>query len=239
MSFILEALRKSEHQRQREEGPGIAGLPVRPPPSRLPLALLVVGALLAINVVVLLFFLLRPAATSPAPADAASAPVVEAPPVAAAAPAPAAGASPAADTGTIPPPQVPVREVRPLADEALATSDTAADVGLIANPEPPPAPDPSLLPQPAATQAAGRVTTLPASQIPRIDTLPPTDTAGLPELNLDLHIYADNPAQRAAFINGRRYREGDALPEGVNVVRITTDGVELSYRGRRFLLPRQ
>ncbi len=239
MSFILEALRKSEHQRQREEGPGIAGLPARPPPSRLPLALLVVGALLAINVVVLLFFLLRPAATPPAPADVANAPAAEAPPVAAALPAPSATVSSAADPAAIPPPQAPVREVRPLADEAVATGDTAVDAGSITNPEPPPAPDPSLLPQPTMPRPAGRVTAMPASQVPRIDTLPPADTAGLPELNLDLHIYADNPAQRAVFINGRRYREGDALPEGVDVIRITTDGVELGYRGRRFLLPRQ
>jgi general secretion pathway protein B len=74
---------------------------------------------------------------------------------------------------------------------------------------------------------------------PRLDTLPAQATAGLPALNLDLHIYADDPAQRAAFINGRRYREGDTLPEGVEVRSITPEGAVLQYRGQRFLLSRQ
>ena len=58
-------------------------------------------------------------------------------------------------------------------------------------------------------------------------------------LNLDLHIYANDPEQRAAFINGTRYRAGDRLPQGIDVVAITTDGVLLRYQGRQFLLPRQ
>ena len=74
--------------------------------------------------------------------------------------------------------------------------------------------------------------------VPRLDTLPPQVTSGLPVLNLDLHIFATNPAQRAVFINGRRYQEGDSLPEGVDVVAITTEGAVLRHRGQRFLLPR-
>ena len=58
----------------------------------------------------------------------------------------------------------------------------------------------------------------------------------LPELRLDLHVYAENPAERFVFINMRKLREGEALPEGVRVEQITPDGVDLFYQGKRFAL---
>ena len=39
----------------------------------------------------------------------------------------------------------------------------------------------------------------------------------IPELRLDLHVYAVNPAKRFVFINMRKLREGETLPEGVRV----------------------
>lgn len=249
MSFILEALRKSEHERQRQAGPGIAELPIARPASRPPVALIAVGGLLAVNLVIVLVLLLRQGAPElPAPGpvpgpDGTSAgggaPPQDRSPVAAA----EAGAA-----ATVPRPAAvqaaarpePVREVRPLVEEAappLAAPDSF---------DPPPAPDPSLVPTAPATPAVremlrGSVSAPPPSGefVPRIDSLPPQATAGLPALNLDLHIYATQPSQRSVFINGRRYGEGDSLPEGVRVESITTDGAVLQYRGQRFLLPRQ
>jgi general secretion pathway protein B len=58
----------------------------------------------------------------------------------------------------------------------------------------------------------------------------------LPDLRLDLHVYAVNPAERFVFINMRKLREGEALPDGVRVEQITPDGVDLSYQGKRFAL---
>ena len=80
MSFILDALRKSEHERQRQAGPAIAEMPIARPASRLPVALGVIGALLAVNLAVLLYFMLRQDAPEvqreeAVPAAAASAPV--------------------------------------------------------------------------------------------------------------------------------------------------------------------
>jgi general secretion pathway protein B len=59
MSFILDALRKSELERQRQSGQSIAELPVARDDRRLPRAFLAIGLLLVVNVGVLLFFLLR------------------------------------------------------------------------------------------------------------------------------------------------------------------------------------
>jgi len=239
MSFILDALRKSENERQRQAGPGIAELPVARAAARAPVILIAFGALLAVNLVVLLYWLLK----DDAPQVVREVPVAAQPSAAAATPTPAQdGARPAPVAVATPPAQdagrpapVPPREIRPLAAEVAAGPPPDA--------APPPAPDPSLLPTaPLPTQAYGwppRQQATGGSYVPRIDTLPPQATAGLPELNLDLHIYSTDPAQRAAFINGTRYRAGDQLPQGVDVVDITHEGVVLRYRGQQFLLPRQ
>jgi general secretion pathway protein B len=58
----------------------------------------------------------------------------------------------------------------------------------------------------------------------------------LPDLRLDLHVYATNPAERFVFINMRKLKEGESLPEGVRVEQITPTGAQLSYRGQRFTL---
>ncbi len=247
MSFILEALRKSEHERQRQAGPGIAELPIARPASRPPVALIAVGGLLAINLVIVLVLLLRqgaPELPAPVPDSTSTAgdPPRDGAPVAATEARESAAAAavlrPAA-VRAAPPPE-PVREVRPLVEEAAATS--AAPDGF----DPPPAPDPSLVPTAPVTATVrevprGTVSAPPPSGefVPRLDSLPPQATAGLPVLNLDLHIYATQPSQRSVFINGRRYGEGDSLPEGARVESITTDGAVLQYRGQRFLLPRQ
>ena len=59
MSFILDALRKSEIERQRQSGPSMAEFPVAREDRRLPVALIAIGFLLAVNLAVVLFFMLR------------------------------------------------------------------------------------------------------------------------------------------------------------------------------------
>ncbi len=251
MSFILDALRKSEHERQRQLGPTIAELPVARPGARVPGWIwIALAGLLALNVAILGWFLLRePAGPPPLAQDAARTPPAPAP-----APTPVATAAPAVSTPTSAPAPAPVaapitapavdsplpapavapgeRNVRPLVVEAAPSQP--ADMPTFAAPE---APDPALLP--VAPPPAPRSPPSVAAGVPSIDQLPAQATAGLPALNLDLHIYANQPAQRAVFINGARYREGDALPGGARVQQITPEGAVLSYGGQRFLLPRQ
>jgi len=220
MSFILDALRKSEIERQRQSGPSIAELPIAREDRRLPVALLAIGLLLAVNVGVLLFFLLRDAG-APA-ADAPAAVAVAAPAIAAPGPA------------TAPAPVMASAAPAPVAN---AAEDTApgpdfSDAATL----PPEAPDPTLLPDTPVASTSGGVTYSegPAPSNAGIAAL----TAGLPELTIDLHIFTDNPAKRAVFINGRRYTQGDSIVEGPRVEEITRDGAVLNYRGQRFLLPR-
>jgi hypothetical protein len=63
-------------------------------------------------------------------------------------------------------------------------------------------------------------------------------SAGLPELHLDLHVFAARPRDSFVMINMHRLGEGDSLPNGAHVEAIRPDGVVLTYHGTRFLLPR-
>ena len=71
MSFILDALKKSETERQKQNTPGFADVPNATNPPRAPRWLWVLGGLLAINLMVLLGVMLRPepSSTTAIPAD--------------------------------------------------------------------------------------------------------------------------------------------------------------------------
>ena len=58
MSFILDALKKSENERQKQNGPALFEVKVAPPASRFPMWAVVVGALLGVNLIVLIVVLL-------------------------------------------------------------------------------------------------------------------------------------------------------------------------------------
>lgn len=226
MSFILDALRKSEIERQRQSGPSMAEFPVARQDRRLPVALIAIGFLLAVNLAVVLFFMIRSEKNAePAPAGTqatAQAPVTS-PPPAAAAPAPAAAA--AASQG-----EFPDAESGP-GTVVYAPSEGFGDDATL----PPGAPDPTLLPE-ATPPAGGNVTYSASPGVEDAATI--AAQTGLPPLSVDLHIFADDPAKRAVFINGRRYTQGATIAEGPVVEQITREGAMLSYRGRRFLLPR-
>jgi general secretion pathway protein B len=75
--------------------------------------------------------------------------------------------------------------------------------------------------------------------LPSINEINLTGAQALPELHLDVHVYATQAAERFVYINMRKYHEGNSLPEGPVVEHIRRDGVVLNYQGLRFILPRQ
>ena len=224
MSFILDALKKSEAERQRQAGPTLLEVRVTRPQRRYPLWAAVVGALLGINAVVLLVFVLH---KSPTARSEHSEPAA----VAAAAPAPS-NPSPAARPSA--------RAAAPIADRNAAAA--SSPVAPASSAEPPmvtpvvsaDAPNPA---DEAPAIAAGSVRVEHAgpdnyAHLPSISQL----GANVPALQLDLLDYSDRPAERYALINMHRVREGDVLPEGPRVLAITRDGVALDFRGQDFLL---
>ena len=89
MSFILDALRKSEHERQRQTGPALAEVPVAAPKPRSNVWATGAIALLLVNLVVIGVLLIRKAAREPEAAVPAAMPAPAQAAPAATAPAPA------------------------------------------------------------------------------------------------------------------------------------------------------
>ena len=113
-----------------------------------------------------------------------------------------------------------------------------AEEPLLASGEPSVPPDydardyaPAITPAQANATAAARR----AGGVPSRDEVLAQGTQ-LPELRLDLHVYDVDPAKRFVFLNMRKLREGESLPEGVRVDVITQNGARLSYRGTQFTL---
>ena len=67
--------------------------------------------------------------------------------------------------------------------------------------------------------------------------MPSGFVANLPPLNIDIHSYDQRPAKRYVLINMEKYREGDYLAEGPQLIEILPDGAILEHLGERFILP--
>jgi general secretion pathway protein B len=250
MSFILDALKKSENERQRQVGPSLADVQVRRRRSDKPWWVVVVAALLVVNLGVLLVVLTRNTNSNTSePENAAAAAQPElARSVDTQRPLPASESR--MPRGN--PPAVAYSDpaVRSLADEAgqetsqYSASAEPANVGpaaAAAIPEGPPLVRPIEAPAvaPAGTQPVFEArSTEPLEALPTAADLAARGT-NLPEMHLDIHVYSRNPADRFVFVNMRKYTEGQALSEGPTLERITAEGVVLNHRGSRFLLPRQ
>jgi general secretion pathway protein B len=225
MSFILDALKKSESERQRQAGPALLEMRIIPPSRGLPTWAIAVGAVLVASVGLLGWLALRPhPASTPAPQARPS--VAQAPSSIAQGELPRAAAiEPSRDAVAAPP--VPAR----LPGVSPANGADAGDA-IETNPPEGNAADnePAVTPQSATQADAGN-----AAKIRNYAEVSGT----VPELRLDLHVYSANPAERYAFINMHKVREGDTTPEGAHVQQITRDGVVLDYNGSEFLLGRQ
>jgi general secretion pathway protein B len=265
MSFILDALKKSEIERQRQTMPGLIESGMAPARPRVAVWAIALGAaLLGINLAVLLVVVLRsgnPAAPAPSALRPPAKRQLDG--------APAANAASAGSTAAA------ARNAAPLADPA-ATADAARRADAVpagssaAAPEhfspmgppvyapeiPVAADDGTAAPQspigrPVTSPAAARALHRPDPSmtdegnksdndevLPSISEVNLTGPSALPELHLDVHVFATRPSERFVYINMRKYHEGDTLEEGPTIERIRRDGVVLSFHGLRFILPR-
>ena len=265
MSFILDALKKSETDRQRQNGPALFEVRVAPTRDKLPLWAVGLGGLLAVNLVIVAWVLLR----RPAPAEAPTPPAAAMQPAAqpqyasqASAPAPSMSAQ---QGQAYPPPvnAIPANgapPAAPMGQTASMTQPPPPAAGAIQGGAPPQVnpPQGNNDPQSAATDSGEKLN--PDDVAPAADPGPPqpfgnhvarntlsgvplysdvATTTRLPTLRLDLHVYAATPQERFVMINMHKLHEGDALPtEGVRVESITPYGAVLSHDGTKFLLPR-
>jgi general secretion pathway protein B len=233
MSFILDALKKSESDRQRQGGPALFEVKVAPPRGALPPWALAIAVLFVANLGLVGWLLLRHT-----PAGAGAAPPVTVPAATTAnagaplPPAPAPAPGPPAVAGVVM--SAPVAQ--PAAAPALARGAPPApalDASEAASPDDyAPAAD---TPPPGSP---GRVKRGTDAGVPLYQQLATAPNSQLPQLRLDLHAYAERAEDRWVLINMHKLREGESL-EGVRVERITPDGAVLSWQGSQFLLTQE
>jgi len=225
MSYILDALRRSERERRPGAAPARDPGPALLPPSRIALYAIPIGAAAAAGVGLYLIFG-RPAA-DPVPAAAEK---IEAPADAAVSAAPAKPAprlqEPAAPPATsAPKPATAPNRVRNLAEQTRI-------------PAPPkPAAEPAL-PGTVMSAAPAARARGPFDGVKLLRAMPPDFQRALPELVVNIHVYAPNEAERILYINNREYHAGDKVQDDIFVEQIVEDGAVLSFRGQRFKLPR-
>jgi len=267
MSFILDALKKSENDRQRQSGPALFEVRVAPPRPRFPPWAIAVVGLLVVNVGVIGWLMLRkPAVAAPQPpASAAQSATPTTPaPAMQAGPPPQQYYAPPAQAAVPPqayPPQYGAPQPYPQQQYGPPQQQYAPPPQAQAYPTPQPPTGTALGSEPQladtrgapestnpddyapateaseSTQPLGRVRRGTESGLPTYDEA--ASKIGVPPLRLDLHVYAPDPHKRFILLNMKRLGEGESLPEGVKVDSITNDGAILSYRGSRFVLERE
>jgi hypothetical protein len=246
MSFILDALKKSESDRQRQNGPALFEVKVAPPRTRLPLWAIAIAALLAVNLGIVMWMLLRHPSGGVPPgsgAAAANTPLAGVAPPAPAPPAPAPAVPPAATPVTVAaPPPVSLPAGAAPAPTAPATPPAVAAAGPGSPTSAADQQNPADYAPAEETPAAGlssHVRRGTESGVPLYQDAAATPGTQIPQLRLDFHMFAAQPQDRFVMINMHKLREGELTPEGVRVESITPDGAVLSYNGSRFLLPRE
>lgn len=237
MSYILDALKKSEQERKQGEVPGLDSFQDHPAPPRSTsriLLYMLAGLFLATTLAISLWLFFRPLPSPPA-AEVISnnTPTV---------------------SSKIDQPQQLESATKPI--EIAAEIDRSNQAAITETETPPPAlAQPTLEaetsldtiePSPSpATDVGGneplladdRHNTDPAQPEPvSFSNLPPDIRNALPELVISAHYYSSRPSSRMASINGRVMRQGQTVTSGLILHEITREGVILSFHDYHFSL---
>lgn len=237
MSLILEALRRSEAERQRGKAPGlfVEQQPLsRRRRGRVPAPALAGAAVLLVAIGA--GWTWREFARGEA-AEVAATP----PPVAATAPVPTPAPAPTPAPG--PGPSLAPAAVS--SSPPVAATAAAPPTGTAPRADAPVVTLPDAVPEPVATvdTAAVAPPVIPAAPgnepaLPGLAALPAAERASLPPLKLSMHVYSDEPARRFVIVDGQRLVEGATPAPGIVVESIRRDGAVLAVNGRRVLLGR-
>lgn len=227
MSLILDALKKSEAERQRGQVPNL----LSPSPtatvhhrtqkkSTLPWIILT-----AVLLAVLIFgYLFMKSGSREAPDISDAAPPVISQPAKA-----SMETTTAAPSAPVTTPVIPAAIPAQVAAPAIAASETPQTKPL----------------SPFDTQTAAEpikpavetVESLPEKRIAGMAEMPVDQRQQLPALKLSMHVFSSDAVKRFAIIDGQRVNEGSLIGAAV-VEEIRQDGVVLSMQGQSYLLPR-
>lgn len=219
MSYILDALRKSEQQRQQGAAPITRLTQVTETAQKralfsmngmLAVALVGVGALIGW----LRPWQSEPSMPTPSPVVAATLSAPSAPSM------PSAANMPSAPVAQ---PVAPVASLPPMVD---------VPDRVVVTMEPPVQPAQVSPPIPAARPESPAAAATPATMA--LAELPDSVRREIPDMTVSLHGYADVPKDRIVMVNGTLLHEGEDIAPGFRLERITPDGVIIGYKGYRF-----
>ena len=240
MSYILDALKKSDQQRQRGLAPtlttaqAVATAPKRP---RLLLASVIAVILIITGMVI---GWLRPwqhlqSASVPESSTTRS--------TTPALPLPATGPTPALPEMAVKPAPL-MQESTSAPPSVVGSADTTAKratPALADNEGFPSLPQArSVTPKESAISVPDQTVQTTATAVGQekkvlaLHELPASMQREIPNISISFHIYSGKPKDRRVMINGEMAGEGDLLAPGLSIEQITPDGVILDYKGYRF-----
>ncbi len=259
MSYILDALRRADAERQRGAVPGLNAQAPAPPqgdhaaPGRgVPFAWVLAGSLTLLALAAAAWLIGRGAAPAAGPiaAPIAATSVAPAPAPAVAPPAPAPASAPPPVVAAAPSAPVPVAALQSAGQTTVTVTVTGPAAMVQASPAGRAA-GPRAAAAAAAGQAASTASAAPAasasgvspqaseplpagSRVPALAELPAALRQQLPSLVLGGGTYSEQVAQRLVIVNGQVAHEGDQPAAGIRVVQIRPRSVVLSFRGQLF-----
>ena len=240
MSFILDALKKSEDERLGQSGPNLAYARSGAGREAIPRWVLILSALLLVNLAGLVAIMIWKSDTPAENSEFTAQSVIQEEPIQQSPVGFRASPVVQQTVSQAPPPVQSNRdEVRSLAREASESSSESPSASLTPSSTQTPATPPVTAPQSQAQTEAQESQEAQAAMVPTLnELLGQGRVMNLAALKVDLHVYAARKEDRFVFINLAKYQEGQRLQEGPLVEEITNDGVILQYQGERFLLPR-
>ncbi|MFM9437385.1 general secretion pathway protein B [Janthinobacterium sp. CG_23.3] len=247
MSYILEALKKSQAERQlgelptihapqlRAGAPGVAGRALAKP------LWLALGGMTALALT-LAALMWRAAAPPAAPAGVAVATAPPASPTPAVAPPPSGMATGAAAAAPA-----------PVGVAAVAASVHVPAAVAVASPAPPPAPPRRPMAAPHVASASASAKPVLPAPAPAAQSAPPAtpaddNLAGLrdlpepiqrqiPPLALGGYIYSKNPADRLLLVDKALRHEGEEVAPGLILEKLQPKSAVFSFKGYRYRVP--
>jgi general secretion pathway protein B len=262
MSYILEALKKAQAERQLGNAPTIhAPQPVQvaepgAAASRKPL-FIGLGAGALVVAAGALFMWQRGATPAPVPASlpaptSAAAPAVAGRELAAVPPAPASAAAGAAsNTLEVSAPPEPVAPPRPAPSVAGRAGTDARAPAPVAAPAAAPASAPAVAPAlpavrtaPVAAAPRAAATSLPApasvpapaaeDSLPYLHQLPDTIQRDIPRVSFGGYMYSANPADRLLLVDKALRHEGEEVGPGLVLEKLLPKAAVMNFRGIRY-----
>jgi len=140
------------------------------------------------------------------------------------------------------PPAPPVKHNVTAGTPAPATPakpavNTSPDADATLQTQPLTAPDTGAAPASTSTPAVANPAPAKAAATASLKAMPDSYRADFPQIDVQVHVYDSSAGKSWALIDGKRYRDGDTLPQGPKIYQIVPQGIVFDWQGQRVLYP--